>query len=88
MRRTPDPDEFDWKQRGIVREFEEFLGTNPAETAMVLGVSYSTYMKWRIGSRTMNASAKRCMSYVRFIVRAGLELPLVAAEIEDPSPPK
>lgn len=50
-------------------DLEEFLGLTAIETAVVLGVSYSTYMKWRIGSRKIPAIGWQCIKYVRQLTR-------------------
>ena len=58
-------------QQRLLTQLEEHLDLTPAELAGVLGVSYSTYMKWRLGSRTMPAVGLRCVALVQQLYRLG-----------------
>ena len=57
----------------VLMALEKLLGMTAKETADVLGVSYSTYMKWRIGSRKIPAVGLRCIKYVKQLTRSGVD---------------
>lgn len=52
---------------------ENYLGITNIEAAVVLGVSYSTYMKWRTDTRKIPAIGWQCIKYVRQLARLGVD---------------
>ena len=65
------------QQRDRLHAFEKLTQASPTEAATLLGVSYSTYSKWRTGQRDMHPSARRCLHYARFILDNNLQLPII-----------
>ncbi len=68
------------KQRKWLRDFEKKLGINASEAPLLIGVSYSTYMKWRSGTQQRISNvALRSMFYALWIHQQGLDIPLQQA---------